>query len=63
MTKLFVTINSKPFGAAFSRTEQSAIELAKQAKAEFPNADVVAWCQSRKEEPFELWENGNTAND
>jgi hypothetical protein len=58
--KFYVTIGAKPFGAKFSETADDAIRLAVQAKNEFPNADVVAWCDSKNgTEPFEIWENGN----
>jgi hypothetical protein len=39
----FVTVNGKPYGAVFAATEEVAIRIAKAAKAELPNADVVAW--------------------
>lgn len=57
--KFFVTVNSKPYGAMFPKSEAAAISLAIQAKAELPTADVVAWCKSGDQEPFEVWENEN----
>jgi len=57
--KFFVTVGKNPFGAASHADAAGAISLAEQAKAEFPNADVVAWCQPVGLEPFEIWENGN----
>lgn len=57
--RYFVTVGKNPFGAKFPKDKESCIQLARQAKAEFPNSDVVAWCKPESEEPFEIWENGN----
>ena len=60
MTKecYFVTVGKNPFGAMAFTNEDEAVSLAKQAKLEFPNSDVVVWCEPISgSDPFEVWEN------